>query len=342
VSVNTPSLTSAARHQPLLQGDRVLARFPERWATVGSVIAADVFGLLAVTGASMLLLRLGESGLMLLAPQAMIPVALLLICAFALAGLYQVGEIHPARELRLSALITGVVFGAYAAGVVAFTSGIPGTVLAVLTLALLALILIPLIRGLARVCLARCGWWGVPTVVFSTEEDTEEVLEMLQRWPELGLKPVGIVQPEVTTSSVRKVPIIGTDTSVLPKVRRMGVTHAVIASQGLTHRHLARRVHELRRLFPSVSVVPAGPDAPAVWTSSGSGWGTLDGCDRRKQTPTFADACKRVLDVVIATTALIVLAPLWLTISVLVRLDSSGPALFKQSRLGQHGEEFTL
>lgn len=45
-------------------------------------------------------------------------------------------------------------------------------------------------------------------------------------------------------------------------------------------------------------------------------------------------ACKRLLDILIAGSLLIALAPLMLVIAVLVKLDSPGPAIFKQTRVG--------
>ncbi len=46
-------------------------------------------------------------------------------------------------------------------------------------------------------------------------------------------------------------------------------------------------------------------------------------------------AAKRLLDISVVSVALIVLAPVMLLISVLVRLDSPGPAIFRQQRLTQ-------
>lgn len=43
---------------------------------------------------------------------------------------------------------------------------------------------------------------------------------------------------------------------------------------------------------------------------------------------------KRVLDVVLASTALIALVPVFLLVAIAVRLDSGGPALYKQERVG--------
>ena len=51
---------------------------------------------------------------------------------------------------------------------------------------------------------------------------------------------------------------------------------------------------------------------------------------------------KRLLDLAIAVPALIVLAPLLALLALLVRLDSPGPALFRQRRLGYRGQPFEI
>jgi lipopolysaccharide/colanic/teichoic acid biosynthesis glycosyltransferase len=43
---------------------------------------------------------------------------------------------------------------------------------------------------------------------------------------------------------------------------------------------------------------------------------------------------KRLMDIVISATAIVAFAPLFLLIAVLIRLDSKGPAIFKQERVG--------
>lgn len=51
---------------------------------------------------------------------------------------------------------------------------------------------------------------------------------------------------------------------------------------------------------------------------------------------------KRGLDLVLASLALVVLAPFLLLVAVVVRLTSPGPALFRQLRVGQHGRPFQM
>ena len=50
--------------------------------------------------------------------------------------------------------------------------------------------------------------------------------------------------------------------------------------------------------------------------------------------------CKRVIDLVVATILLIVFAPLLLILALVVKMDSSGPVLFTQQRIGFSNELF--
>src|SRR5690348_17023228 len=56
----------------------------------------------------------------------------------------------------------------------------------------------------------------------------------------------------------------------------------------------------------------------------------------------FYSASKRLFDVFSAAVALLMLAPLMCFLAVLVRLDSPGPAFFRQLRLGRGGRPFTI
>jgi exopolysaccharide biosynthesis polyprenyl glycosylphosphotransferase len=51
-------------------------------------------------------------------------------------------------------------------------------------------------------------------------------------------------------------------------------------------------------------------------------------------------ALKRGMDIVVSAAGLVLTAPLMIVIAVLIRIDSRGPALFKQLRAGRHGEPF--
>ncbi len=54
------------------------------------------------------------------------------------------------------------------------------------------------------------------------------------------------------------------------------------------------------------------------------------------------EAVRRVMDVAFAALGLLLTLPLWPLIALAIRLDSRGPALFRQIRVGQHGRYFTI
>lgn len=61
-----------------------------------------------------------------------------------------------------------------------------------------------------------------------------------------------------------------------------------------------------------------------------------------RRRPAALRAAKRLGDVVVASVGLVVAAPLLAVLSVLIRLDSRGPVLFRQTRVGRDGAPFQL
>jgi lipopolysaccharide/colanic/teichoic acid biosynthesis glycosyltransferase len=61
--------------------------------------------------------------------------------------------------------------------------------------------------------------------------------------------------------------------------------------------------------------------------------------------PTFSGwkyAVKRVFDIVVSVIALILLSPVFLITAILIKREDGGPVIFRQQRVGQNGEPFTI
>jgi len=61
-----------------------------------------------------------------------------------------------------------------------------------------------------------------------------------------------------------------------------------------------------------------------------------------KKQPKRSNALARLLEVVFAALMLLVLSPLLLAVALLIRIESKGPAMFKQQRGGLYGRHFTI
>ena len=81
-------------------------------------------------------------------------------------------------------------------------------------------------------------------------------------------------------------------------------------------------------------------NAQALNDSSASPWTPLVNSDNSPLTPIegFGAALKRLEDFVLGSIALVLLFPLMALISIIIKLDSTGPALFCQARNGRNGE----
>lgn len=75
-------------------------------------------------------------------------------------------------------------------------------------------------------------------------------------------------------------------------------------------------------------------------TSARGGWNFI----RKKYAWLFfvvgARFLKRLLDIVVSLSAIVLLAPLWLFVALAIKLTDRGPVLFWQTRVGQFGLEF--
>lgn len=64
--------------------------------------------------------------------------------------------------------------------------------------------------------------------------------------------------------------------------------------------------------------------------------------DRLTALPATVNPVKRLLDIIGAAVLLILLLPLLASIAAMIRLESSGPAIFRQRRGGLHGQPFVI
>lgn len=67
---------------------------------------------------------------------------------------------------------------------------------------------------------------------------------------------------------------------------------------------------------------------------------SLDFAWRERSWPVYETSLKRFLDLLLASLGLVVSLPIWLVIVIAIRVDSAGPAVFVQERVGLHGRRF--
>ena len=281
--------------------------------------------------------------------------ALFLPLAYGCAGLYRIIDMHPAEELRRM-VTTTLLVGATAAVVsVAWSS--PYAAWIALFGGCAALI-VPASRVLGRILLAQTTWWGVPVVVIGAGAHGDAVIATLERWPELGLRPVaqreedgeghnsiqgGIDMPHggARTDKADTTHAVSPD-QALALARAQDVPYAIMAMPSLSYYDRARMISHIGKFFRRLYVVPEGLNPIALWTARSASQGLMGISMKHFQLSTGARAFKRVLDIFGAVLGLILLAPLIAIIAALIKYDSPGPIFFTQDRMGLGGRCFTV
>ncbi len=120
------------------------------------------------------------------------------------------------------------------------------------------------------------------------------------------------------------------------------IERAIISPRGGISDDLLNTTRTLKRMGLRVSVLPRLPEV----VGSSVELDDVDGITllamRRFGLTRSSGAVKRAFDFVGAGLILLVLAPLLATIAVAIKLDSRGPVLFRQRRMGRHGVPFEM
>ena len=159
-----------------------------------------------------------------------------------------------------------------------------------------------------------------------------------------GLQLIGCVDSEVDWLSPDDpvAPLLGTIQSAPSLVRENDVDEVIFALPMRDHRAIESLVVALEDQPVRVRVVPDFLDlAMSRATIEDFNGLPLVGL-RDPAIDDFDRVVKRVFDLVLSTLTLLIAWPIMLAIAIAIKLDSKGPALFVQERIGENGQPFNM
>jgi exopolysaccharide biosynthesis polyprenyl glycosylphosphotransferase len=206
---------------------------------------------------------------------------------------------------------------------------------------------IGLLRMLVRagqITIRRRGVNLIPTLIVGRGPEAALCIREMRARPELGYRVIGLVENGHVSGSpgtFEGVPVVA-DLKALPQaIRESGANEVIISDPKVPGEVLfdvmiqtgRRRGVEFRIAPTLLNCLPSKTEIDQV--------GSLPMVTLfRSPLSGAARFVKRSSDLAIALAALIVLAPLWLLIALLIKLDSRGPVFYKQERVGMDGRIF--
>ena len=215
----------------------------------------------------------------------------------------------------------------------------------------LLLISFKLVTG-AVVQLMHVRGVGVERVaVYGSGNTARRVVTTLLNSPRLGLRPVVVIDDnprlrggvvvELGYRRSRAVPIRSGPLSVAA-LKASGCSLLMVATQKLSSENLARITRAAEMAGIRIAYLAAGPNQEHPWIE----WMEMDGLLLNSviepRTPWHYAIAKRLFDIACASFLLLLCGPFLIGIAIWVCLDSPGPALFVQTRVGKNGRTFAM
>ncbi len=315
-----------------------------RFLVVSILVASDVLLALALWRAAHLLQGIwGHGALSPYALASVVPNVVVWVGLRALLGLYPGYGLGQVEELRRH------VFALFATlaitTVFAFASNIDGSLSRLLVFAWILGLLpcAPLLRYCAKLAMANLNIWGKPIVVVGAHDVGARLLRDLQREWQLGFRPVAVFDHRVAPIErvLNGVPYGGTLSDAVALGREQRIDTLIFAMPHTRREELVRFVDLAKLNFRHVVIVPnlVGITNAAVVARHLAGtfgveieYNLLDPWSQR---------LKRVLDLGATVVGGIFVLPLIAALALLVRLESSGPVLYADKRMGRDGELFS-
>ncbi len=183
--------------------------------------------------------------------------------------------------------------------------------------------------GLKRVAIVGGGEMG------------EAILERIEKRPELGYLVVGQIL-ENSKGRIRKIPTLGRLGGIREIVEANRVESLIITFPLRSHHKVTKILSECEDLGVDFQFIP---DVYEMMTSKMSLY-EIDGIPLigLKEFPLagWGRLAKRAIDIALSFLFLAVVSPFMVMISILIKLTSKGPVLFRQERVGEDGRTFQI
>jgi exopolysaccharide biosynthesis polyprenyl glycosylphosphotransferase len=241
------------------------------------------------------------------------------------------------------------VFGVITVGVwllsivVSLTHEIHPTPVRMVAFWLMAIVFVLAGRATARALARRHPLFQQNTVIVGAGDVGQLIARKLQQHPEYGLRVVGFadVEPRGQRSDLTEFRRLGSPEELPELVERYNIDRVIIAYSMDSHEHLLDVIHRLKAVSVQIDLVPRLFEAvgPKVDMHTVEALPLL-GLSPVRLSPS-ARFVKRSIDLVVGTSILLLVSPLFVYLAWRVKRDSPGPVFFRQTRLGLNMKEFT-
>lgn len=196
--------------------------------------------------------------------------------------------------------------------------------------------------------LLEAGVGARNTVIVGWSKKAHELCDMIIRFPALGYKLVGFVTPTKSnrrskkTAAYRDIPVIGSLSELPAHLERFQVKEVLVGLDSTEHDLLLDIIRLCNGHDVGMKIIPDLYDIVSGQARINSIYGfPLIEVMPELMKP-WEEATKRVVDVAVAGAVIVIGLPIWILVALSIKIDSRGPVLYRQERLGMNGSPFVM
>ena len=170
----------------------------------------------------------------------------------------------------------------------------------------------------------------------------QSLIDRIQNHPELGYEFIGIIAGQKSIISIEPCRLLGETPDILNIVTKHHLDELFIASPVVSHEEILQLIHSCEGNSVKFRIIP---DLYEIMVGKVN-VGEINGIPivGLKELPLqgWPRLIKRLMDISISLTALLVLSPIIFIIAATIKINDNGPAFFLQERVGQDGKPFII
>jgi exopolysaccharide biosynthesis polyprenyl glycosylphosphotransferase len=213
-----------------------------------------------------------------------------------------------------------------------------------LTFWVLAILLVVAGRVTARSLCRRQVAYVQNALIVGAGDIGQRVAQKFIQHPEYGVNVVGFVDdaPKEQHEGLEELAILGPSSSLNEVIRELDIDRVIVAFSNASHEETVAVVRSLSDFYLQVDIVPRLFEVVSPGTTIHSVEGIpLVGLPPF-QLSRSSRLLKRATDVCVSAALLLLAAPVLGFIAIRIKLDSHGPVLFRQARIGVRDQTFTM
>jgi exopolysaccharide biosynthesis polyprenyl glycosylphosphotransferase len=209
---------------------------------------------------------------------------------------------------------------------------------------LLTVALVTVCRSLLMVVrnwLRRRGWWTDRLLIVGTGDVGRMILQKVRQMPRLGYRVVGFVDGETAAGQeIMGVPVLGGVDDIPDIVKEHDIEEVIIGRPELSHQEMLAIISRCERGQVGIKIFPDLFQIIATELSIGDLGGLPLLTVRDVALRGWKLTLKRGVDLAGSAVGLVLLSPFLMAMAVAIKLDSPGPVLYAQERMGLDARPF--